>query len=158
MRFAISRLLAVFACAAATVGEISFASVPSLTCAPDAGKEEPNQAPKKMSIAWRMDLAAARREAREKERPLLLVIAFPSCKWWLRMERTTFTDPRVRELVAGMVPVLLHGDEDGKLFEEFNVTECPLIALFDSSGKELARVQGLQDSATFIPWLKRTAK
>lgn len=107
------------------------------------------------AIAWRKHWAGALQEARTKRQPVLLVVAFPSCKWWLRMERTTFADPRARELLSSVVPVLLQGEEDGILFEQFKVAECPMIAVCDAAGKELARVQGLQEVNPFLDWLKR---
>ena len=106
-------------------------------------------------IAWRKDWAAALQEARTKKQPVLLVVAFPTCKWWLRMERTTFADPQVRVVVSSMIPVLLHGGDDGIFFELFKVSECPLIAICDAAGKEAARLQGLQEPISFLNWLKR---
>ena len=119
----------------------------------DDAKEHP--AKKLPAIAWRKHWEDARQEARVKKQPLLLVVAFPSCKWWLRMERTTFTDKQVRDLVATTVPVLLYGEEDGRLFEQVKVSECPLIAVFDAGGKEMARIEGLQQAKPFRDWLGR---
>lgn len=121
---------------------------PSEPVEPAAPKAQP-------AIVWRKHWAGALQEARAKKQPVLLVVAFPTCKWWLRMERTTFADPRVQAVLSSMVPVLLHGEEDGILFEKFKVTECPLIAICDAAGKEAARVEGLREATPFLAWLKR---
>ncbi|MCI0684551.1 MAG: DUF255 domain-containing protein [Gemmataceae bacterium] len=125
----------------------------AFSCSPSSA--EPPAQQKEPPIAWRKHWAGARQEARTTKQPMLLVVAFPSCKWWLRMERTTFADPRVRNAIATLIPVLLHGEEDGLLFEQFKVTECPLIAVFDAGGKEVARVQGFQEVQAFLEWLNR---
>ena len=122
------------------------------------GPSEPVEppAPKaQAAIVWRKHWAGALQEARAKKQPVLLVVAFPTCKWWLRMERTTFADPRIQAVLSSMVPVLLHGEDDGILFEKFKVAECPLIAICDATGKEIARVEGLQEATPFLGWLKR---
>jgi len=113
------------------------------------------QAPPKDPIAWRRDFRAAQKESQEKNRPLLLVAAFPTCTWWIRMERTTMRDPRVRALVARTIPVQINGEVDEELSQRLKISQCPLTVLYAPDGKVLFRVEGLQQAEPFLRLLHK---
>lgn len=113
-------------------------------------------AKKAAPLVWRTDWDQAFLEARTKKAPVLLVVAFPTCKWWIKMERTSFRDEKVLSLARTALPVLLQGEEDGLLFQRFKVAECPLVAIFDLEGNEIARLEGHQEPEAFHAWLKRS--
>ena len=81
-----------------------------------------------------------------------------SCK---EMEAYTFTDPKVKQALAGVV--LLQADvtqdsaDDQALLAKFNLIGPPAILFFGIGGKESAahRVIGYQDAETFIKTLQR---
>jgi len=81
-----------------------------------------------------------------------------SCK---EMEAYTFTDPKVKQALAGVV--LLQADvtnnnaDDLALLAKFNLIGPPAILFFGSDGKEstVHRVIGYQDAKTFIKTLQR---
>ena len=81
-----------------------------------------------------------------------------SCK---EMEAYTFTDPEVKQALAGVV--LLQADvtsnnaDDLALLAKFNLIGPPAILFFGSDGKEsnAHRVIGYQDAKTFIKTLQR---
>jgi thiol:disulfide interchange protein DsbD len=81
-----------------------------------------------------------------------------SCK---EMEAYTFTDPKVKQALAGVV--LLQADvtnnnaDDLALLTKFNLIGPPAILFFGSDGKEntAQRVIGYQDAETFIKTLQR---
>src|SRR5438552_3978122 len=49
--------------------------------------------------AWRTDYNAARREATEKKRPLLLDFVTENCFWCKKLDSTTFRDPAIVALL-----------------------------------------------------------
>ncbi len=81
-----------------------------------------------------------------------------SCK---EMEAYTFTDPKVKQALAGVV--LLQADitrdsaDDKALLAKFNLIGPPAILFFGEDGKESAayRVIGYQDAKTFIKTLQQ---
>ena len=81
-----------------------------------------------------------------------------SCK---EMEAYTFTDPKVKQALAGVV--LLQADvtnnnaDDQVLLTKFNLIGPPAILFFGTDGKEntAQRVIGYQDAETFIKTLQR---
>jgi thiol:disulfide interchange protein DsbD len=81
-----------------------------------------------------------------------------SCK---EMEAYTFTDPKVKSALAGMVllqaDVTKNSEEDKALLAKFNLIGPPAILFFGKDGRENAslRVIGYQDSDTFIQSLQR---
>lgn len=81
-----------------------------------------------------------------------------SCK---EMEAYTFTDPKVKSALAGIVlvqaDVTENNDADKALLTKFNLIGPPAILFFGADGKEKAslRVIGYQDSETFVKTLQR---
>jgi thiol:disulfide interchange protein DsbD len=81
-----------------------------------------------------------------------------SCK---EMEAYTFTDPKVKEALAGMIllqaDVTKNSDDDKELLTRFNLIGPPAILFFGADGQEKTslRVIGYQDSATFMKTLQR---
>jgi thiol:disulfide interchange protein DsbD len=81
-----------------------------------------------------------------------------SCK---EMDAYTFTDPKVKSALAGMVllqaDVTKNSEEDKALLAKFNLIGPPAILFFGKDGREHAslRVIGYQDSDTFIQSLQR---
>ncbi|MGR8979284.1 MAG: protein-disulfide reductase DsbD [Gammaproteobacteria bacterium] len=81
-----------------------------------------------------------------------------SCK---EMEAYTFTDPKVKEALAGMIllqaDVTKNSDDDKALLSRFNLVGPPAILFFGTNGREKTslRVIGYQDGATFMNTLQR---
>src|SRR5579863_2563977 len=50
-------------------------------------------------VAWRSDYNAARQEAKDKKRPILLDFTTENCFWCNKLESTTYRDPAVLKLM-----------------------------------------------------------
>src|SRR5437764_7007061 len=51
------------------------------------------------SVQWRSDYNAARKEATEKGRPILLDFGTENCMWCKKLDHTTFREPSVVALI-----------------------------------------------------------
>src|SRR5271154_830465 len=79
---------------------------------------------------WRTDYNEARREAKEKNRPILLDFSTENCFWCNKLEMTTFRDPAARKLMNERF-VLLHVDaqQNMQLTEALRIQSFPTLVL-----------------------------
>ena len=90
------------------------------------------------------------------DRPVMLDFYADWCVSCKEMERFTFSDVRVRQMLAGwtllQADVTANSDEDKALLARFNLFGPPGIIFFDSRGKELGnvRVVGYQNAEQFL--------
>ena len=109
-------------------------------------------------LAWRRVRTLAELEAavREAGRPVMFDFYADWCVSCKEMERYTFSDPRVRERLAGVlllqVDVTANSADDRALLRRFQLFGPPAILFFDASGRELAdrRVIGFQPADDFL--------
>ncbi|MCL2657099.1 MAG: protein-disulfide reductase DsbD [Betaproteobacteria bacterium] len=98
-----------------------------------------------------------------QDRPVMLDFYADWCLSCKEMERFTFSDPRVRDALKGVL--LLQADvtandaEDKALFKRFGLFGPPGILFFDAQGKELEtlRVIGYQKADLFLETLAQRA-
>ena len=100
-------------------------------------------------------------QASANHQPVMLDFYADWCISCKEMEAYTFTDPKVKQALAGVV--LLQADvtrnsaDDQALLAKFNLIGPPAILFFGAGGQESAahRVIGYQDAETFIKSLQR---
>ena len=100
-------------------------------------------------------------QASANHQPVMLDFYADWCISCKEMEAYTFTDPKVKQALAGVV--LLQADvtrnsaDDQALLAKFNLIGPPAILFFGEDGKESAayRVIGYQDAKTFIKTLQQ---
>jgi thiol:disulfide interchange protein DsbD len=100
-------------------------------------------------------------QASANHQPVMLDFYADWCISCKEMEAYTFTDPKVKQALAGVV--LLQADitrdsaDDKALLAKFNLIGPPAILFFGEDGKESAayRVIGYQDAKTFIKTLQQ---
>lgn len=109
-------------------------------------------------ITWRTDYNAARKEAQEKNLPLLVDVQTEQCMYCRKMEASTFLDPGFVALVNGnFIPLKIDGNKDRELTVALRVQMYPTLVLAGPDGKIHAFLQGFLTAEQCRDHLKRTA-
>jgi len=99
-------------------------------------------------VAWRRDYAAARKEATETGRPLLLDFGTEGCVWCRKQDATTFRDPRVVKLLnERFIPVKIDAERENRVTQALGIESFPTLVLASPEGKVLGRQVGYADVA-----------
>jgi len=99
-------------------------------------------------VKWRTDYAAARKEATETGRPLLLDFGTDACFWCKKLDATTFRDPKVIKLLnEQFIPVKIDANKHPRLTEALNVESFPTLVLATPEGKVVGRHVGYAEVA-----------
>ena len=108
-------------------------------------------------IQWRTDVEAATAEAARTGKPLFLDFTATWCPPCKQMERDTWTDPRVRAVLAErFTPVKVDVDDDPKTARTHEVASIPtLLVLVD--GQPTGRVSGYHGPDQMLAFLEEHA-
>ncbi len=99
-------------------------------------------------VKWRNDYAAARKEATETGRPLLLDFGTDACFWCKKLDATTFRDPKIVKLLnEQFIPVKIDANKHPRLTEALNVESFPTLVLATPEGKVVGRHVGYAEVA-----------
>ncbi len=108
-------------------------------------------------LNWLSDYNAARREAHDKNLPLVIDFSTKTCHWCRQLEATTFRDPTVVRLLGEhFVALRLDGEQDAELAQALGVTGYPTLIFADPNGKVLGKQDGYIKAAEFTQILQRT--
>ncbi len=104
------------------------------------------------------DVAALDRAVAASARPVMLDFYADWCVSCKELEHNTFPDPRVAARMAGMTllqaDVTANSDADKALLKRFSLFGPPGIVFF-RDGREVGRVVGYEDAATFLHSMQR---
>jgi thioredoxin-related protein len=107
-------------------------------------------------VQWRHDYDAARREAYETHRPLLLDFGTADCFWCKKLDATTFRAPAiVRLLNERFIPLKQDGERDRAITAALNIQAFPTLVLAAPDGRLLAVHPGYLDTAKMQDLLQR---
>jgi thiol:disulfide interchange protein len=92
-----------------------------------------------------------------KKEGKLIVLDFTAewCSPCQQMEKTTFADARVKELLARCVVVKIDTDKEEKLTQQLGVERLPDIRFVSPDGKVMHRLRGFQEADAFANELAR---
>jgi thioredoxin-like negative regulator of GroEL len=99
-------------------------------------------------VQWRQDYNKARREATEKNRPLLLDIGTSNCIWCRKLEATTFRDVQIAAVLNDQfIPLKVDANREAALAEALKIESYPTLVLAAPDGKILGIYPGYVDAA-----------
>src|SRR5437870_2330939 len=99
------------------------------------------------SPAWRTDYNAARREASDKNRPLLLDFGTENCFWCKKLDATTFRDPSVLALInEQFVPLRIDAEREPLLTQKLQIAGYPTVLLATAEGRIITVIEGYLES------------
>ena len=109
-------------------------------------------------IVWYRDYELALHEAKLLRRPLLVHVTSkwsPAC---LRLERTTFIDPKLAEFVNNaLLAVYVDADASPDLVARLHAETLPVAVVLSPDGRELARIEGYRTAESYIAQLSTAA-
>ncbi len=90
------------------------------------------------SVAWTEWGEPAFSASRSQAKPVLLALTATWCHWCHVMDQTSYSDPRVIDLVnQGFIPVRVDVDQRPDLSARYNQGGFPSLAILDSDGAVL---------------------
>jgi thioredoxin-related protein len=109
-------------------------------------------------VNWKSDYAAARKEAFEKGRPLLLVFGGDHCMWCRKLEATTLRDSAVVTLLTErFVCLKLDGDREHNLTQTLRVISYPTMIIAAPDGKIIETIEGFVEVPRMVAALGQAA-
>lgn len=119
----------------------------ALSAAPAAAQQTP----------WRTDYAAARREAKETNRPLVIDVGTENCCWCQKLDATTFRDPDVVRLLSErFVAVKVQAAQQRELVDTLRIQSFPTLVFAAPDGKILGLHEGYVEAPKFQQQLHKT--
>ncbi len=107
-------------------------------------------------IQWRYNYAAARQEAKEKGRPLILDFGRQGCMWCNILDQKTLSDPTIIKTInENFIALKVDGDLEPKLVKILDIEAYPTVILADSDGKILGTMTGFTEAPNFQEKLLR---
>ena len=100
------------------------------------------------------DFAAALAAAKSGKQRVFVDFQTTWCGPCRQMEQLVYTAKDVVEAARDVVPVVLDGDEQRALVEQYRVTAYPTMLLLDADGKELRRAVGYRGVAAMVAFLR----
>ena len=103
------------------------------------------------TITWDDSTSRADLAARESGRPLLIYVSSPNCGFCRKMERETWSDSAVVELVTGtFVPLKIDGERESSWIDRFGIQGFPAVIVLSSSGATVLRIEGYQTPSRIL--------
>src|SRR3954447_16221436 len=80
------------------------------------------------TVQWRSDYNAARKEATEKGRPILLDFGTDNCMWCKKLELSTFRDPAVVKLLnEAFIALKIDANSEPALAQTLRISQYPTL-------------------------------
>jgi thioredoxin-like negative regulator of GroEL len=101
-------------------------------------------------VQWRPDYNTARREAADKNRPILVDVGTEHCFWCKRLDASTFRDPKVVSVINDQfIPVRIDASREPAIAEALGIQSYPTIVLASADGKILKMHAGFMEAGPF---------
>jgi thioredoxin-related protein len=102
------------------------------------------------SITW-LGYNDALAKARDFDKPVYLHFTAKWCKWCVKMQDETYTDPRViRFMSENFYAVMIDTEKNPALARKFGVSGLPTLWFLDSHGQGLTSVDGYMTPDTLL--------
>ena len=108
-------------------------------------------------VDWRSDYSAARKEAADKGRPILVDFGFEGCAFCRKLDATTFHDADVvKRLNEHFIAIRIDIEKDPRSFtEQLGLQKYPTVIFATPDGHLLGTVEGYQEPGPFQANLDR---
>lgn len=108
------------------------------------------------SISWMSDIQRAAELAGQESRPILLQVSASWCPHCQRMQRETYTDPDLMNLISEQfVAIAVDADQQRDFVEQMNIQSLPTTLIVAPDLRVLNRLQGFQSADQLLRVLSR---
>lgn len=112
----------------------------AISVAAVAAAEESKEVPD--SITW-LGYNDALAQARDFDKPVYLHFTAKWCKWCVKMQEETYTDPEVvRYMSENFFPVMIDTEQNPALARKYQAKSLPTLWFLDSEGQGLTAIEG----------------
>lgn len=105
-------------------------------------------------LKWAKDFNAALKTAKQSKKVVMVDFTAVWCVNCHKLEKTTYKDAGVVQLLSKAVPVQVDYDKQTAIAKKYKAEALPVILFLDSSGKEIGRITGYRNAEQFIKEVK----
>lgn len=107
-------------------------------------------------IRWSTDIEQSLQSASQSGKPVLMEFTASWCAYCIRMEKSTFTDPRVAaQIEQQFVAVRVDADKHKDLVKDLEIEGLPAILIVSPDLKIIHRIKGFQTANALLAELKK---
>lgn len=107
-------------------------------------------------IRWSTDIEQSLQSAAQSGKPVLMEFTASWCAYCIRMEKSTFTDPRVAaQIEQQFVAVRVDADKHKDLVKDLEIEGLPAILIVSPELKIIHRIKGFQTANALLTELKK---
>ncbi len=130
---------------------ISFAYVTYTTALKDFRLSDPNSS-YLGGLTWSRHLDQGLQIAKAENKPVAIYFWAVWCQYCAAFQANTLGNPQVKKILENdYVLVAADLDVDRDVTSRYGVSYPPVVVFLDSNGKEVDRIRGAVDAATFLP-------
>lgn len=105
-------------------------------------------------VRWTENIGHAMKQHRETGRPMIVYFTADYCGYCRKMERDTWSAPKVvRRMQDGFVALKVDAEKHPELVKRLGVEGLPATILFNSEGERVQTLSGYSRSGTVIEFL-----
>ena len=97
-------------------------------------------------FSWLNNLPKGLEEAKAEEKPLMIDFYTDWCGWCKKLDKDTYSSPKVQELAQRFICVKVNGDKFPNLVSKYLIGGYPTIVFLDPDGREITRIVGYADA------------
>jgi thioredoxin-like negative regulator of GroEL len=110
------------------------------------------------AVQWRTDYNAARKEATDRGRPILLEFGTENCMWCKKLEMSTLREPAVVKLLNdGFVSLKVDADREQSLTQTLRISQYPTLVVAAPDGKIVGVLEGYQEVTQLTEQLQKVS-
>ena len=89
-------------------------------------------------------------KAKKENKPALIDFYADWCGWCERLDKDTYTDPKVIDLSKRFVMIKVNTEGERRATIKYGVRSLPTIVITDAAAREIGRVTGYRPASSFL--------